>query len=43
VARDFIPAPTFDTGELVITKANIDAVAARDDAVTARAKKLGIA
>jgi ABC-type sugar transport system substrate-binding protein len=40
--RDFIPAPTFDTGELLITKANIDEVAARDAAVVARAKKLGL-
>jgi ABC-type sugar transport system substrate-binding protein len=40
--RDFIPAPLYDTGELVITKTNIDAVAKRDAFLVSRAKTLGI-
>jgi len=40
--RDFQPAPSFDTGELVITAKNIDAIANRDNFLVARAKTLGI-
>jgi ABC-type sugar transport system substrate-binding protein len=40
--RGFTPAALFDTGQSVVDKSSIDGVIKRDNAVLARAKKLGL-